>query len=104
MLENIEAAKDNFNKAVQLNADNGIVYVQKCFTDFRYGATVKDTTIIERALQDFETAFTKFPDCIDCYILYAQVPILFRFYLIDSFILCFFNVTWYFLFIDLFCI
>ncbi|XP_076626379.1 translocase of outer membrane 70 [Colletes latitarsis] len=72
-INNIQEARENFKKAVDLNPDFGVAYVQKCSTDYYYGMMNKDIEMIVDALSDSEKAFKKFPDCIDCYILFAQI-------------------------------
>ncbi|XP_043259662.1 mitochondrial import receptor subunit TOM70 [Colletes gigas] len=71
--DNIEEARENFKKAVELNPNFGVAYVQKCYTDYHYGMMKKDMGMVVDALNDFEKAFEKFPNCIDCYILFAQI-------------------------------
>lgn len=73
LLGEIDKAKDDFDKAVNLNPNFGVVFIQKCYADYRYGVTVRDMAIIDQALKGFESAIEKFPDCVECYTLYAQL-------------------------------
>lgn len=72
-MEKIYEAKEDFRKAVEFNPDFGIGYVQKCYTDYRYGIVERSKEIVEEAMRNFEAAFEKFPNCSECYTLYAQV-------------------------------
>ncbi|OAD61432.1 Mitochondrial import receptor subunit TOM70 [Eufriesea mexicana] len=72
LMEKIHEAREDFKKATELNPNFGLVYVQKCYTDYRYGMVERSTEIIEKAMKDFEVAFEKFPDCPECYTMYAQ--------------------------------
>lgn len=72
----IDAAKRDFERAVEYNPNFGIAYVQKCYTDYRFAIFNRNLELAEAAVKDFERAFEKYPDppeCIYCYILYAQV-------------------------------
>lgn len=72
-MERIKEAKEDFEKAAELHPDFGLIYVQKCYANYRYGASKKDIGLMARAMSDFQKAFEKFPDCSECYTLYAQV-------------------------------
>ncbi|XP_051170056.1 mitochondrial import receptor subunit TOM70 [Leptopilina boulardi] len=73
LLERIDEAKADFEKASQLHPNSGLIYVQKCYADYRYAATKKDQYLLASAMSDFQKAFEKFPDCSECYTLYAQI-------------------------------
>lgn len=75
----IEATYDS-QKALDLNPNSGIAYAQKCYMDYRYAAISRSTTKIDSAIKEFERAFELFPDCCECYTLYAQVIIIIFFY------------------------
>lgn len=72
-MEKIDEAKSDFEKAVELNPDFGVAYVQKCYTDYRYAVTKRDMNEMNNSMTNFNKAFEKFPDCAECYTLYAQV-------------------------------
>lgn len=76
-LERMDEAKEDAEKALSLDPDFGIGYVQKCYTDYRYAVTKRLVSLINEAMINFEKAFEKFPDCADCYTVYAQVNCLF---------------------------
>lgn len=73
VMEKIDEARKDFNKTVELNPNFGVSYVQKCCVDYQYGIIKGDMEIVEQAMRNFESACEKFPDCSECYILYAQV-------------------------------
>ncbi|KAL2747199.1 mitochondrial import receptor subunit TOM70 [Vespula maculifrons] len=73
LMEKMDEAKEDFQKAVDLNPDFALAYVQKCYTDYRYAIVKRDVLLVESCLKNFEKAFEKFPDCPDCYTLYAEV-------------------------------
>lgn len=63
----------DFDKAVVLNANFPIALVQKLYTDYRLAVSVGQADAIAQALGAFEDAITRFPDCPECYLLFAQV-------------------------------
>ncbi|CAD6234246.1 GSCOCG00007682001-RA-CDS [Cotesia congregata] len=68
----IEATYDS-QKALDLNPNSGIAFAQKCYMDYRYAAISRSTTKIDSAIKEFKRAFELFPDCCECYTLYAQM-------------------------------
>lgn len=76
LMNRMDEAKRDFDKAVEYNPNFGIAYVQKCYTDYRFAMVNRDVELAEAAVKDFERAFEKYPnppECIYCYILYAQI-------------------------------
>ena len=67
-----EAMRD-FAKAVTLNDNFPIALVQKLYTDYRLAVSLGDASKMQAAMHAFEEAIRKFPDCPECYLLYAQV-------------------------------
>lgn len=75
LLDNVDEAKSDFEKAVELNPDFGVAYVQKCYTDYRYSLVKRDLIMMSDSMANFKKAIERFPDCSECYTLYAQVNI-----------------------------
>lgn len=73
LMEKIEEAKMDFEKAVKLNPNFGVAYAQKCYVDYRYGIMKRDVTLVTEATWNFEKSLEKFPNCEECYTLYAQI-------------------------------
>ncbi|XP_014224412.1 mitochondrial import receptor subunit TOM70 [Trichogramma pretiosum] len=73
LMEKVDEAKADFQKAVDLNPNFGVPYVQKCYADYRYGVSKNDMNLVNSAMTNFQKAFEKFPDCAECYTLYAQM-------------------------------
>lgn len=63
----------DFKKAVDLNPNFSVAYVQKCYADYRYASQRQDMGALMQCLADFRKGVEKFPSCIETYILYAQV-------------------------------
>ncbi|OXU29262.1 hypothetical protein TSAR_007507 [Trichomalopsis sarcophagae] len=73
LMERVDEAKADFEKAVELNPGFGVAYVQKCFADYRFAVSKRDMNLMNTSMTNFNKAFEKFPDCSECYTLYAQM-------------------------------
>lgn len=63
----------DFKKAVDLNPNFSVAFVQKCYADYRYANQTQNVEALMGSLADFRKSVEKFPSCIETYILYAQV-------------------------------
>jgi import receptor subunit TOM70 len=78
LIGRIEEARSDFTKAVDLSSNYPIAYVQKLYADYKYYAFVKgDTRKADETLDHFKEAMEKYPNCVECYSLYAQVSFLY---------------------------
>lgn len=73
LLERMDEATSEFSKAVELNPDFSIAYIQKCYADYRHAQINKNVGALSQVRADFERALERFPQCAEAYILYAQV-------------------------------
>lgn len=73
LMDKIEEATKDFDRAVDLNPNFPIAYVQKCYTDYRQALNARDVNKVQKCMNNFASATEKFPQCPECYILYAQV-------------------------------
>jgi len=73
LIDQINAAIVDFNKAVDLQPNFPVAYVQKLYTDYRAANTIGDTVTVNKVLEQFNEAVDKFPKCVETYALYAQV-------------------------------
>lgn len=72
MEKNDEAIVD-FKKAVDLNPDFSVAYVQKCYSDYRYAMEKQDVKMLMNTFANFRAGIEKFPSCVETYVLFAQV-------------------------------
>jgi mitochondrial import receptor subunit TOM70 len=72
-MEDLDGATGDFSKAVQLNKNFPIAFVQKCYTDFRYALSKQDMSKVEEAILGFQKATKEFNQCTEVFTLYAQV-------------------------------
>ena len=73
MTEQISKAISDFEKALEINPNFPIAYVQKLYTDYRAALEKSDQEKIKNVINLFEQAVEKFPDCVETYALFAQV-------------------------------
>ena len=78
-MEKVTEAMNDFSKAVNLNPDFPVAYVQKCYTDYRYAFSTRNMDKLEEVMKSFEKATKMFSKCSECYTLYAQVNIQYLF-------------------------
>ena len=76
LTEQTEAAANDFKKAVDLNPDFPVAYVQKLYTDYRQATLQNNQEAVKNVINLFQQAKEKFPDCVETYALYAQVKLL----------------------------
>lgn len=73
LLNHIEEAKRDFEKAVKYNPDFGPGHVQKCYADYRYAIYNRDMSALQEAEKHFMEALDKYPDRPEGYMLSGQV-------------------------------
>jgi len=73
LLEQIEPALAEFDKAVRLAPNHAIALVQKCYAEYRLSLLAGDQRRLEGVMHTFEQAIERFPSCVECYSLMAQV-------------------------------
>nr|CAD7446293.1 unnamed protein product [Timema bartmani] len=73
LMEKVDEAISDFNKAVSINPNFPIAYVQKCYTDYRHAFTTRDIEKMQEVMRAFQSAIERFPKCSECYTLFAQV-------------------------------
>lgn len=72
-MEKVDEAREDFEKAVSLNPNFPIAYIQKLYGDYRYAMQNQDTELLLENLEKFRAAIKKFPDCTECCLLFGQV-------------------------------
>ncbi|KAH8412823.1 hypothetical protein KR009_005985 [Drosophila setifemur] len=73
LLEQSEQALVEFGKAVRLAPDHAIALVQKSYAEYRLALLAGDQRRLEGVMRAFEQATERFPECVECYSLMAQV-------------------------------
>jgi len=73
LIDELNKAIVDFNKAVALQPNFPVAYVQKLYTDYRAASTIGDHSKVNEVLGQFKEATEKFPKCVETYALFAQV-------------------------------
>ncbi|XP_005180226.1 mitochondrial import receptor subunit TOM70 [Musca domestica] len=73
LLDQLSEALDDFEKAVKLAPSNAMAYVQKCYAEYRVALMSQDQMRLMMVMNEFKNAVEKYPDCVECYSLMAQV-------------------------------
>jgi len=73
LIDDINKAIVDFNKAVSINPGFPIASAQKLFTDYRAASMIGDSSKVKKVLGEFEEVVSKFPKCVETYALYAQI-------------------------------
>lgn len=73
LIDQLDEALKEFEMAVKLAPDHAIAYIQKCYAAYRQSILNQDQMLLMVIMNDFKNAVEKFPDCVECYSLMAQV-------------------------------
>ncbi|XP_030383506.1 mitochondrial import receptor subunit TOM70 [Scaptodrosophila lebanonensis] len=73
LLEQIEPALEEFDKAVKIAPEHAIAFVQRSYAEYRLSLLAGDQIRLDNVMQEFQKAIDKFPTCVECYSLMAQV-------------------------------
>jgi len=80
-IQELDKAKHDFEKAVELNPNFSAAHMQKWYTNYYFAILNQDLSLAEMTVRDVEKAFNSErysnpPECVCCYVLYAQVDII----------------------------
>lgn len=73
LMERLPEAITDFEKAAALSPRSGIIEVHRCYAGYRWALLNKDHAALQKVMDDFRNAIERFPDCVECYSLMAQV-------------------------------
>lgn len=73
LMDKTEQARKDFEKAISLNPDFPIAFVQKCYADYRYSMLMQNIDMLMKNMEEFKKATEKYPNCLEVFVLYAQV-------------------------------
>lgn len=73
LLEKLDEALADFNKAVELAPNLCSAFVQKCYAEYRYACLIQNQVQIYNAIQATNRAIERFPNNIECYNILAQI-------------------------------
>lgn len=73
LMDKTEKAREDFNRAVELNPHFPIAFVQKCYADYRYAMLTQNVDLLMTNMEEFRKATERYPGCLEVFVLYAQV-------------------------------
>lgn len=73
LAERLEEAINDFEKACKLCPNSGIMEIHRCYAIYRQAMQNKDEVALRKVIDGFRKAIERFPDCVECYSLMAQV-------------------------------
>lgn len=73
LMERIHEALVDFKKALDYEPEQPLTYVHKCYAEYRLAFELQNTYELMNAMNNFGLAIEKYPDCVECYSLMAQV-------------------------------
>lgn len=73
LTERLEEAVADFTRAHQLDAEQGMTYIQKCYSEYRLAFVQQNQAALIVAMSSFQEAVQRYPKCVECYSVMAQV-------------------------------
>lgn len=73
LLDQLDDALSQFEKAVKITPTHAMAFVQKCYAEYRLACLSQDHLRLFTVMNEFKNIMERFPDCVDCYSLMAQV-------------------------------
>lgn len=72
LLNELERARADFDKAVELRPDFAISLAQRCYANYRTAMAGADASRMHQAMAEFQKIIEKYPDCAEGFALYGQ--------------------------------
>lgn len=73
LTERLEEAVADFTRAHQLDSEQGMTYIQKCYSEYRLAFVQQNQAALIVAMSSFQEAVQRYPKCVECYSVMAQV-------------------------------
>lgn len=73
LADRIEEAVADFARAFELDSTQGMTYIQKCYSEYRLAFQQQNQAGLIVAMSSFQEAIQRFPKCVECYSVMAQV-------------------------------
>lgn len=73
LIERLAEAISDFEKASTLCPNSGIIEIHRCYASYRLALINKDEFALRKVMDGFRDAIERFPTCVECYSLMAQV-------------------------------
>lgn len=73
LMDQMDNAINDFRKACELAPDHGVTFVHKCYGEYRSALQSGNQLALQEVIENFRQAIQRFPDCVECYSLMAQI-------------------------------
>lgn len=73
LLDQLDSATKDFDRAVTLSPDHGITLVHKCYAEYRMAVQEQNNFKLNEVMEQFSAAIDRYPDCVECYSIMAQI-------------------------------
>ncbi|XP_017484532.1 PREDICTED: mitochondrial import receptor subunit TOM70 [Rhagoletis zephyria] len=73
LIDQLPEALNEFEKVLKMAPNHAMAYIQKCYAEYRMALMSQDQIRLMIVMNEFKNAIEKFPDCVECYSLMAQV-------------------------------
>ncbi|XP_059615764.1 mitochondrial import receptor subunit TOM70 [Phlebotomus argentipes] len=73
LLQRLQEAVEDFERTIELVPNFGMAYVQKLYVEYRNALMAEDPVRSFQLLEKFRDAMERFPKCVECYSIMAQI-------------------------------
>lgn len=73
LIEMLAEALADFEKSLKYAPDQPITFVHKCYAEYRIAVLSQNNMMLMTVMNSFSSAMEKYPDCVECCSLLAQV-------------------------------
>lgn len=73
LIERLTEALNDFEKSIEYGPNQPIAYVHKCYAEYRIAVQTQNNLLLMNVMNNFASAIEKYPNCVECYSLLAQV-------------------------------
>jgi len=72
LLNELDRARQDFEKSVELRPDFGLSHAQRCYGNYRLAMATQNPSLLHQAMAEFQSIIDKHPNCSEAYALYGQ--------------------------------
>jgi import receptor subunit TOM70 len=73
LIEKMDKALADFEQSIELAPEQPLTFVHKCYAEYRLAVINQNHIQLMQSMNNFGIAIDKYPNCVECYSLMAQV-------------------------------
>lgn len=73
LVEKLDDALKDFERSIKIQPNQPLSYIHKCYAEYRCSCINQNQMQLMNAMNEFNVAIEKYPNCVECYSLLAQV-------------------------------